>query len=42
MLNSELLFLKLYIYIDMTDKPTKKTEAIALTRDEKEKIIKKI
>ena len=26
----------------MTDKPTKKTEAIVLTKDEKEKIIKKI
>ena len=26
----------------MTDKPTKKTETIVLTKDEKEKIIKKI
>ena len=41
MLNSKLLFFEI-IYIDMTDKPTKKTEAIVLTKDEKEKIIKKI
>ena len=41
MLNSNLLFFEI-IYIDMTDKPTKKTEAIALTKDEKEKTIKKI
>ena len=40
MLSSKLLFLK-SIYIDMTGKPTKKTEAIVLTKDEKEKIIKK-
>ena len=40
MLNYKLLFFEI-IYIDMTDKPTKKTEAIVLTKDEKEKIIKK-